>query len=70
MSNVIHLEFDDGLLAADAGCVTVHYVERRGQVQVIRKADKEILRIDAMPDFDLSEFITIVNKVKEICNHK
>lgn len=68
--NKTELTFENNVLLADAGSVQVAYFEDRGELRVLRKADKEVLRKEPMETFNLSEFINTVNKYKEICNHK
>ena len=66
----IKIEYDNNVLTADAGIVDVCYVEQRQEIRVVRKADKQILRTDPFPEFNLTEFVETVKKFDKICNQK
>lgn len=66
----IKIEYDNNVLTADAGIVDVCYVEQRQEIRVVRKRDRQVLRVDPFPEFNLSDFIEIVKKFDKICNQK
>lgn len=66
----IKIEYDNNVLTADAGIVDVCYVEQRQEIRVVRKRDRQVLRVDPFPEFTLTEFVETVKKFDKICNQK